>query len=55
LVLAAFPFNELGMKLYERVGFRTVGIYREQGVLDGRWVDTIVMELVLDGNPPPGE
>src|SRR5262245_21430018 len=53
LVLAAFPFNESGMKLYERVGFRTVGIYREQGVLDDHWVDTIVMELVLDGNPPP--
>src|SRR4029079_389120 len=53
LVLAAFPINESGMKLYERVGFRTVGIYREQGVLDGRWVDTIVVALVRDGNPPP--
>jgi L-amino acid N-acyltransferase YncA len=53
IVLAAFPFNEAGMRLYERVGFRMVGIYREQGVLNGRWVDTIVMELLLDGNPPP--
>ena len=47
LVLSAFPFNPPGMKLYERVGFRTVGIYREQGQLDGRWVDTIVMEKLL--------
>lgn len=47
LVLAAFPFNPAGMALYERVGFRTVGIYREQGRLDGRWVDTIVMEKLL--------
>lgn len=47
LVLSAFPFNEAGMALYERLGFRTVGIYREQGRLDGRWVDTIVMEKLL--------
>ena len=47
LVLAAFPFNPAGMALYERMGFRTVGIYREQGRLDGRWVDTIVMERLL--------
>ena len=53
LVLAAFPFNEAGMRLYRRFGFREVGVYREQGVLDGRWVDTIVMELLLDDRPPP--
>lgn len=47
LVLAAFPFNGPGMALYERLGFRTVGIYREQGQLDGRWVDVIVMEQLL--------
>jgi len=47
MVLSAFPFNEAGMALYERMGFRTVGIYREQGLLDGRWVDTIVMEKLL--------
>jgi L-amino acid N-acyltransferase YncA len=47
LVLAAFPFNPGGMALYERMGFRTVGIYREQGWLDDRWVDTIVMERLL--------
>lgn len=48
LVLAAFPFNAAGMRLYRRFGFREVGIYREQGQLDGRWVDVIVMELLLD-------
>jgi L-amino acid N-acyltransferase YncA len=35
------------MALYERLGFRPVGIYREQGQLDGKWVDTIVMERLL--------
>jgi L-amino acid N-acyltransferase YncA len=47
LVLSAFPFNAAGMALYEKLGFRTVGIYKEQGLLDGRWVDTIVMEKLL--------
>ena len=47
MVLAAFPYNEAGMRLYERSGFRTVGVYREQGMLDGKWVDVIVMEKIL--------
>ena len=47
LVLSAFPFNKAGVALYEPLGFRTVGIYREQGLLDGQWVDTIIMEKLL--------
>ncbi len=47
LVLSAFPGNEAGMALYTRLGFRTVGIYQEQGQLDGKWVDTIIMEKLL--------
>jgi phosphinothricin acetyltransferase len=46
-VLAAFPFNAPGISLYRRLGFREVGIYREQGLLDGKWVDVIVMERLL--------
>ncbi len=47
LVLAAFPTNAPGMRLYERHRFQTVGIYHEQGLLDGMWVDVIVMEKLL--------
>ena len=47
LVLSAFPYNLLGRKLYERCGFREVGIYREQGMLDGKWVDVLLMERLL--------
>ncbi len=54
LVLAAFPWNESGMRLYRKHRFREVGIYRDQGVLDGRWVDTIVMERLLNDDLPPG-
>jgi L-amino acid N-acyltransferase YncA len=47
IVLSAFPTNTAGMRLYARQGFSTVGIYKEMGLLDGRWVDTIIMEKLL--------
>jgi phosphinothricin acetyltransferase len=47
MVLSAFPWNLGGLALYGKFGFRTVGTYREQGLLDGRWVDTVIMEKVL--------
>lgn len=47
MVLAAFPVNAPGMRLYERHGFRTVGVYHEHGMLDGCWVDVIIMEKIL--------
>ena len=50
LVLSAFPFNEGGIALYRKFGFRVVGVYQEQGWLDGRWVDTIIMEKLLEGS-----
>jgi L-amino acid N-acyltransferase YncA len=47
LVLATLPWNVAGLRLYEGFGFRPVGVYREQGQLDGRWVDTVIMEKLL--------
>ncbi|MBO0779487.1 MAG: GNAT family N-acetyltransferase [Ktedonobacteraceae bacterium] len=47
MVLAAFPTNAPGMRLYERHNFQTVGVYHEQGMLDDRWVDVIIMEKLL--------
>ena len=47
LVLAGFPSNAASVALYSRLGFREVGVYREQGVLDGRWVDVVLMERLL--------
>jgi len=48
LVLAMFDWNAAGVALYRRHGFRSVGTYREQGRLDGRWVDVTLMEKILD-------
>ena len=47
MVLAAMAFNEAGLVLYARAGFTRVGVYREQGQLDGRWVDVVIMEKLL--------
>ena len=47
VVLSAFPFNETRMALYAKMGFTRVGIYREQGLMDGKWVDTVIMERLL--------
>jgi L-amino acid N-acyltransferase YncA len=55
VVLAAFPFNAAGLALYERLGFCSVGVYRQQGRLDERWVDVIVMERLLDPERPAQE
>ena len=47
MVLAAFPTNVPGMRLYERHGFTTVGIYNQQGMIDSTWIDVIIMEQLL--------
>jgi L-amino acid N-acyltransferase YncA len=36
-----------GVAMYTRAGFTRVGIYREQGQLDGTWVDVVIMEKLL--------
>ncbi len=47
MVLTAMAFNSTGIALYTRAGFSRVGVYREQGQLDGKWVDVVIMEKIL--------
>jgi len=47
LVLTLFPENGAARRLYLRHGFRPVGVLREQGLLDGVWRDTEMMERLL--------
>jgi len=44
IVLFTFPFNTLGQGLYRKNGYREVGILKNQGKLDGRFVDVMIME-----------
>jgi L-amino acid N-acyltransferase YncA len=48
IVLFTFPFNESGKRLYRKRGFREVGTFREQGTLDGRLIDVLIMEKILE-------
>jgi L-amino acid N-acyltransferase YncA len=47
LVLFTFPFNQLGQGLYRKAGFREVGVFQNQGKLDGTFVDVMAMEKLL--------
>ena len=47
IVLFTFPFNELGQRLYRGLGYREVGVFKEQGRLDGRPTDVMAMEKLL--------
>ncbi|HEV3057917.1 MAG TPA: arsinothricin resistance N-acetyltransferase ArsN1 family A [Vicinamibacterales bacterium] len=47
MVLAALARNSVGVALYEKHSFTRVGIYREMGQLDGKWVDVVLMERIL--------
>ncbi|AGK53515.1 arsinothricin resistance N-acetyltransferase ArsN1 family A [Bacillus sp. 1NLA3E] len=47
IVLFTLPFNELGQGLYRKNGYREVGLLKNQGKLDGRFVDVMVMEKVF--------
>lgn len=47
VVLTAMAHNAAARTLYARFGFREVGTFREQGLVDGRWIDTVIMEKIL--------
>lgn len=47
IVLFTFPLNVVGQGLYHKMGFREVGIFREHGKIDGKYVDVMAMEKLL--------
>ncbi|KAA6451279.1 MULTISPECIES: arsinothricin resistance N-acetyltransferase ArsN1 family A [Bacillus] len=47
IVLYTFPFNELGQSLYKKMGYRKVGTFKNQGILDEQYVDVMAMEKLL--------
>ncbi|WP_127492044.1 arsinothricin resistance N-acetyltransferase ArsN1 family A [Paenibacillus glycanilyticus] len=48
IVLFTFPFNALGQGLYRKHGYREVGIFNKQGIIDGNFVDVMAMEKILN-------
>jgi L-amino acid N-acyltransferase YncA len=47
IVLHALNGNEHGKSLYRKCGFDEVGVFKEHGMLDGRYVDVVTMEKLL--------
>jgi L-amino acid N-acyltransferase YncA len=47
ILLFTFPFNQLGQGLYRKKGYREVGVFKNQGILDGEFVDVMAMEKLL--------
>ncbi|MEH7342652.1 arsinothricin resistance N-acetyltransferase ArsN1 family A [Bacillus sp. JJ1532] len=47
IVLFTFPFNKLGQGLYQKKGYREVGTFKNQGILDGKYVDVMAMEKLF--------
>ncbi|MDF2000966.1 arsinothricin resistance N-acetyltransferase ArsN1 family A [Peribacillus frigoritolerans] len=47
IVLFTFTFNQIGQGLYKKQGFREVGVFKNQGFMDGEYVDVMAMEKLL--------
>jgi L-amino acid N-acyltransferase YncA len=47
IVLFTFPFNQAGQRLYRKMGYREVGIFKDHGKLDDKFVDVMAMERLL--------
>ncbi|KAA9007553.1 N-acetyltransferase family protein [Paenibacillus spiritus] len=47
IILFTFPFNNQGQGLYRKMKYREVGIFENQGLLDGAPIDVMIMEKLL--------
>jgi len=47
IVLFALAHNAAGLALYRRMGYREVGVFREQGRIDGCFADVVAMEKIV--------
>ncbi|MBV8198471.1 MAG: N-acetyltransferase [Candidatus Eremiobacteraeota bacterium] len=47
IVLHALDENEHGKRLYRKARFEEVGVFKQHGLIDGRFADVIAMERML--------
>lgn len=50
LVSRVFVFNDASRGLCRACGFREVGVYEKHGRLDGRWLDVVIVERLIEEN-----
>lgn len=62
LLSRVFPTNAASRALCRGCGFREVGVYEKHGLLDGEWLDVVIVERLIPENlrvpfeppaPPP--
>jgi L-amino acid N-acyltransferase len=46
--------NSASIRLHHELGFREVARMPEVGLKFGRWLDLVLLQIVLDGHRPPG-
>ena len=50
LVSRIFPFNHASRASCRAAGFREVGVYEKHAPLDGRWLDVVIVERLIQEN-----
>lgn len=50
LLSRVFPENEASLALCRACGFREVGVYQKHSRLDGRWMDVVIVETLIEKN-----
>jgi L-amino acid N-acyltransferase YncA len=50
LVSRVFPFNTASRALCRACGFREVGVYEKHAQLDGRWIDVVIVERLIEAD-----
>lgn len=53
LLSRIFLFNTASRALCRACGFREVGVYEKHGQLEGRWLDVVIVERLIDENLAP--
>jgi RimJ/RimL family protein N-acetyltransferase len=48
IILSCFSNNERAIHLYEKIGFKEVGVREAQFKIEGRYYDELLMELFID-------
>lgn len=47
LLAATFATNDASRALLRGAGFREIGVFEKQAVLEGRWIDVVLLERLL--------
>jgi phosphinothricin acetyltransferase len=50
LISRIFSFNVASRNLCKSCGFREIGFYEKHGKLNGKWIDTIIVERLIHEN-----